>query len=117
MSGRHSSLILAPSFLGRVGPAPTGEKAAVVLDDDVPKVHSDPKHDVASFWNSGVCGGHALLQLDGAVNGVDCATKLDQNAIPYRLKYSALMPSYKRLQNFLPPGLELSQRIGLILLH
>ena len=87
------------------------------LDHDVAEIDTDAQDDVAILGLTAVRGGHALLQIDGALHGVDGAGELDQHAVAGHLEDAALMLGDQWLQHLLAPGLERGQRAGLIVLH
>ncbi len=61
--------------------------------------------------------GHALLQFDRALHGVDGAGELHQHAIAHHLDDAALVLCYQRLEDALAPLPQRRQRAGLVLLH
>ena len=87
------------------------------LDHNVAEIDPNAQHDLAILWLIVVCGRHAVLQIDGALHGVDCAAKLDQHTISSNFENPALMLGNEGLKHLLPPGLKRSQRIGFVLLH
>ena len=100
---------------GRDVDAVTIEIAA--LDHDVTEVDTDAQHDVASFRQIAVRGGHAVLQFDRALHRVYRTAELDEHAVAGDLEDAALVADDQGLQHLLPPGLERGQRAGLVVLH
>ena len=60
---------------------------------------------------------HALLQIDGALHGIDGAPELQQHAIPGGLKYSALVFGDQRVQDVAAPCLKDRHRGGFVNFH
>src|SRR5262249_12795213 len=65
----------------------------------------------------GMGGGHALLEVDSALDGVHRARELDQHTIACDFEDTALMPRDQRLQYLATARFERGQRARLILLH
>jgi hypothetical protein len=60
---------------------------------------------------------HSLLQIDGALHGVDGAAELNENTVSGKLKNATLMSVNEGFEDFSPPGPEGSSRTRLVLLH
>ena len=84
------------------------------LHHDIAEVHPDAQHDLPILGYAFVGGGHGFLQLDGALDGIDCAGELDQHPVAHQLDDAAVMLGDCRLKNLSTPGLERSQGAGLI---
>ena len=85
------------------------------LDHDITEIDTDAQHDVAILGQIAVGGGHASLQLDRTLHGIDRAAELDQHAIAGHLENPALVPGDQRLQHLLASRLESRQRAGFVL--
>jgi hypothetical protein len=62
-------------------------------------------------------GGHALLEIDSALHGIDGTRELDQHAIAGHLENAALVPGDQKVQHITAPPPEGSQRRGLVRFH
>ena len=80
------------------------------LDHDVAEIDTDAQHDAPIRGSIVVRGGHGLLQLDRAFDGVDGTAELDQHPIADPLEDTALMAGDERLHHLAPPHLQLRQR-------
>src|SRR5262245_46465175 len=71
------------------------------------------------LWSSlsALAAAHALLEVDGALGGVDGARELDQHTIACDLEDTALMLRDQRLQNLATARFEGGERAHLVLLH
>src|SRR5262249_47221347 len=87
------------------------------LDHNVAKIHANAKNDVAIFGLIAVGGRHALLQIDGTLNGIDGAGELDQYTVAGDLEDATAMLGDQRLQNITAPGLQDRQCAGFVSLH
>ena len=85
------------------------------LDHDIAEIDADAQHDATILGQITIRRGHALLQLDRALHGVDRAAELDQHTIAGDLEDAALVPGDQRLQHLLASRLERGQRTGLVL--
>ena len=72
---------------------------------------------MASFWQIGVGGGHAALQLDCALHRIDRAAEFDKHTVAGDFEDAALVEDNQGLQHLVSPGLEHGQRARLVPLH
>ena len=87
------------------------------IDDDVAEVDADAEHDAAILRHPGVALRHAPLHLDGALDRIDDAGELDQEAIAHGLDNAPFVPGNCRGDELLAVGYQLRKRAGLIRLH
>jgi hypothetical protein len=87
------------------------------LDNHVTQIDTDAQHDAPLLGLIAVRGGHALLEIDRALHGVDSAGELHQHAVAGNLKDAALMLGDQGFQDLLTAHLEGSQRAGFVDLH
>src|SRR4030095_16183715 len=83
------------------------------FDHDIAEVHADAQHDVAILRLITIGSGHTLLEIDGALYGVDGAGELDQHAVAGSLEDAALMFADQRVEHILASRLKRGQRGGL----
>ena len=112
---RHAARIGKPLDAGRDIDAVAVKIAAV--DHDVAEIDADAQHDAPIRRVIFVRGGHGLLQLDRAFDGVDGAAELDEHAIADSLEDAALMAGDERLHHLAPPHLQFRQRGCFVPLH
>src|SRR5262249_24771430 len=93
----------------------TVETAA--LDHHVAEIDPDSQPD--SPISGRICVGafHALLQLDGAFDGVDSAGELNQDPVAHKLNDASMVLGNQWLKDFRAARLESSQRPSLVRLH
>jgi hypothetical protein len=101
---------------------PRGDVDAVAIeitafDNDVTQIDADAQHDPPLLRLIAVCGGHALLELDRALHGVNSAGELHQHAIAGDLEDASAMLGNQGPQHLLAADLEGSQRAGFVDLH
>ena len=73
------------------------------LDHHVAQVDADAQNDVAILGLITIGGGHGLLQIDGALHGIDGTAELHQHAVPGDFEDAALVPGDQRVQYILAP--------------
>jgi hypothetical protein len=66
-------------------------EVAIAFLDHIAKMNTDPKLDAALCRKASIPLGHPVLQLDGAANGIDHASELNEYAIPRPLNDAAMM--------------------------
>ena len=89
----------------------------VVLDDDVAEVNADPEGDATLLGNGFVTFGDAPLDVDGALDRLDDARELDQNAVAHELDDAPVMPGDRGIDELFAVGVERGQRAGLVGFH
>ena len=72
--------------------------AIATLNDHIAQIHADTKHDASIIGLTFIRLGHHMLQINGALHGIDSTAELYQNAIVGDLEDTPSMPSHKRLQ-------------------
>ena len=72
--------------------------AIATLNDHIAQIHADTKHDASIIGLTFIRLGHRMLQINGALHGIDRTAELYQNAIVGDLEDTLSMPSHKRLQ-------------------
>jgi len=58
-----------------------------------------------------------VLEIDGALHGIDRTAELNEHTITGDLENAALVLGNERLQQILSPSLERGERAGLVGLH
>ena len=66
-------------------------QVAVALLDHIAEMDADPKLDAALRRKASVALDHAVLHLDGAANGIDDASELNEDAVARALDDAAVM--------------------------
>jgi hypothetical protein len=89
----------------------------IAIDHDIAQVDTNAQHHVTVVWKIGVGFGERLLEVEGALHGVDRTGKFQQNSIPGELEDAALMLKDHRVQHVTAPGLEDGKSASLINTH
>ena len=72
-------------------------QVAVALLDHIAKMDADAELDAPLGRQAGIALGHAVLHLDGAANGIDDASELNEDAIAGPLNDATMMQSDGRV--------------------
>jgi len=80
------------------GASGTEEEAAVALLDHIAEMDADAQFNAPLGWKTGIALDHAVLHLDGAANGVDDASKLNENAITCAFDNTSVMQRDGRVE-------------------
>jgi hypothetical protein len=75
---------------------------AIALLNDIAEVDADAKLNAALGRKTGIAFDHSVLHLDGAANGVDDASKLNDAAIASALHHAAMMQGNGRGDQIAP---------------
>jgi len=89
----------------------------VRLDDHIAEVDADSKADAIIFRDIGIAMGHAVLDCNGAQNGVDHAGNLDNHAVAGRFDDPAMVLIDPRLKDLAAVRLKAFVRAFLIEPH
>jgi hypothetical protein len=71
-------------------------QVAVGLLDDVAEMNADPELEAAMRRQTSIAVGHAILYLNRAAHGVDCAAKLDNDSVTSSFDDAAMMDRMAR---------------------
>ena len=86
------------------------------LDDHFAEVDADTNHDALILGRASLPLSHAALDIDGALDRIDDASELRQNAVAHELEDAAAMLRYLRFNQFKPVGLQPLEGFRFILL-
>ena len=82
----------------------------VPLDDHFSKVNANAEGKHSIVRHSGIAHSHALLNCDGAFDGVDSACELDEQAITHQLHETPVAFGNRRIDQFGTMGLQRTKR-------
>jgi hypothetical protein len=82
----------------------------------VTHMNSDPEKETALGRSVLACLGEGILDLDGALDGINCAGELGQNTVASRIGNSSAVLSDQTIHD-LPMGTQGPERSRFILLH
>ena len=95
--GQANGTGLGDAFQARGDIDAIAHQVAVALLDYIAEVDADAEVDATLRRKTGIALHHPVLHLDGAADGIDDASKLDEDAIAHPLDDAAVMQSDGRV--------------------
>ena len=112
--GQTDTARISNSFQPRSDIDAIAHQIAVDLLDNIAEVNTDPKFDTALGRKASIALDHAVLHLDGAANGIDYATKLDDAAVAGAFDHATVMDTDGRGDQIAPERPQPCQRTFLV---